>query len=114
MLIFVPPTDSVAPLTDPVTERSAVVPVSVIVSNVFESPSFRVRVPSVPAVANVSTGDAFVSLSGVAPDKVTIPLAVIFVAPAMAPVFVIPPLLLLIPPVIEAPPELTVNNPPIV
>lgn len=42
---------------------------------------------------------------------VMVPLAVIFVAPAMAPVFVIPPVLLFIPPVIDAPPEDTVSAP---
>ena len=111
VLIFVPPTESDAPLTAPVTERSAVVPVSVIVKRVLASPSLRVNVPSTPAVAKVRTGEAFVSFNGVAPDKVTIPLAVILVAPAIAPVFVIPPLLLFIPPVIDAPPELTVRRP---
>lgn len=43
-----------------------------------------------------------------------VPDAVIFVAPVIAPVFVIPPALLSIPPVIFAPPEDIVNNPPIV
>lgn len=38
----------------------------------------------------------------------TVPDAVIVVAPAIAPVFVIPPALLLIPPVIDAPPALIV------
>ena len=39
------------------------------------------------------------------------PEAVIFVAPVIAPVFVIPPELLFIPPFIEAPPLETVNAP---
>ena len=43
-----------------------------------------------------------------------VPLAVIFVAPVIAPAFVMPLELLSIPPVIDAPPEVTVNAPPIV
>ena len=43
-----------------------------------------------------------------------VPEAVMFVAPEMAPVFVIPPVVLSMPPVIDAPPELTVKSPPIV
>jgi hypothetical protein len=43
---------------------------------------------------------------------VAAPEALIVVAPEIAPVLVIPPLLLFRPPVIEAPPEVTVKAPP--
>ena len=52
--------------------------------------------------------------SAVVPLRVApaiVPVAVIFVALAIAPVFDIPPLLLLTPPVMDAPPAETVNAP---
>ena len=82
-------------------------------SNVFGVPfeSLIVRVPFAFPAPSVTIGVVFERVSGDAPDKVTVPLAAIVVAPATAPVFVIPPLLLLIPPVIDAPPPDTVSAP---
>jgi hypothetical protein len=83
------------------------------VSNVFGVPfeSLIVRVPFALDAPSVTIGVVFERVSGDAPDNVTVPLAAIVVAPATAPVFVIPPLLLLIPPVIDAPPPDTVSAP---
>ena len=105
---------SVVPLIDD-AERVAVVPLSVKVRRVFGDPSasLMVNTPSVPAVASVTFGDEFVRAIAEAFESVTVPDASIVVAPAIAPVFVIPPALLLTPPVIEAPPELTVKSPAI-
>lgn len=91
----------------PVTERLPVVPVSVRVSNVFgdTSASFIVNVPLFPAVARVTTGLVLLKVRGDAPESVTVLDAAIVVAPEIAPAFVMPPLLLFNPPVIDAPPD---------
>ena len=96
-------------------DNVAVVPLSVRVRRVFGDPSasFIVNTPFVPAVAIDIDGDEFVNAIAEAFDNVTVPDASIVVAPEIAPVFVIPPELLLIPPVIDAPPELTVKSPAI-
>src|ERR1700719_2447557 len=70
--------------------------------------------PLVPAAANVIVGVAFDNTKGAALDNVSVPDAAIVVAPAIDPAFVIFPELLFNPPVIDAPPVETVNNPPIV
>ena len=65
--------------------------------------SLIVNVPFAFAAPNVTIGVVFDNVRGEAPDSVTVPEAAIVVAPAIAPVFVMPPVLLSIPPVIEAP-----------
>ena len=81
------------PLIDD-AERVAVVPLSVKVSRVFGEPSasLMVNTPFVPAVAKVKIGAAFERVKGEEFERVTVPDAAIVVAPAIAPVFVIPPL----------------------
>jgi hypothetical protein len=69
------------------------------------SASLIVKTPSTPVVAKVRIGEAFERTNGEAPDNVTVPEAAIAVAPATAPVLVIPPELLSIPPVTDNPPE---------
>ena len=73
--------------------------------------SLIVKVPLELPEPRVTIGDEALKASGEAPDKVTVLLAAMVVAPEMAPVLEIPPLLLFIPPVIDAPPALTVNPP---
>ncbi len=103
----------VAALIVPVTERFPVVPVSVNVNKVLGEPavSLIVKTPFALPVPSVTTGFELVRASGEAPDSVTVLLAAIVVAPDIAPAAVIPPLLLLIEPVIEAPPAATVSRP---
>ena len=104
---------AVVALRLPVTERSPAEPLSVNVSNVLgvASASLTVRMPLVPVVASVIFGAALVKERGDAPESVSMPEAVMFVAPAIVPVLVTPPELLLIPPVILAPPAEIVNPP---
>ena len=92
------------------------VPLSTRVRRVFGDPleSFIVNVPFAFAAPRVITGVVFDNVRGDDEDKVTVPDAAIDVAPAIAPVDVIPPALLTIPPVISAPPVVTVSRPPIV
>ena len=100
-------------LRAPVTERVPVVPLSTRVSRVFGDPSasFIVSVPLFPKVERVMVGVVFESVRGEVPDNVTVPDASRVVTPLTAPAFVIPPLLLLNPPVIDAPPAVTVITP---
>ena len=100
---------------EPVTARFPTVPVSVNVKRVFGEPSasFIVKTALVPAVASVMTGALSESVSGEAFDNVTTPEASIVVAPAIAPVLVMPPVLLLMPPVTSRPPAL-IARPPVV
>ena len=115
VLMLVPlNSNPVVALIVPVNERFPTVPASTSVRRVFASPSLTVRVLSTPAVPRTAVGAALVSESGEAPESVTVPFAVIFVAPVIAPVLVMPPELLLIHPVIDAPPAETVRSPPIV
>lgn len=102
-------------LTIPVA-KVALVPLSVKVSSVFGvlSASLMVKTPLVPAVASVRTGAALERVSGDAPESATLPEAAIVVTPEIAPALVIPLELLSSPPVIDAPPVVTVRRPPIV
>ncbi len=76
--------------------------------------SLTVRVAFAFAAPSVTTGLELERTSGTELERVTVPEASIVVAPAIEPVFVILPELLLSPPVIEAPPDETVSKPPIV
>jgi len=64
----------------------AVVPLSVKDARVLVSPSLMVRAASAPAVPSVMVGALFVKARGAAPERVTVLLAAIVVAPAIAPV----------------------------
>ncbi len=101
-------------LTIPVVKVPEV-PLSTSVSRVLGEPaeSLMVNVPFAFEAPNVTIGVVLVRARGEAPDKVTVLLAAIVVAPDIAPVFVIPPALFIIPPVIFAPPAL-IDNPPVV
>ncbi len=98
------------------TDNVAEVPLSVNVKRVFgtSSASLIVKTAFVPAVASAIVGVAFERLIGNTAEKVAVPEISASVTPESKPVFVIPPALLLTPPVIDAPPEVTVNKPPIV
>ena len=98
------------------TVRVATVPLSTNVSNVFGVPfeSLIVSVPAALPAPNVIIGVVFDNVRGEAPERVTTPEAAMVVAPAIAPVFVMPPVLLLMPPVIEAPPATTVIPPELI
>ena len=74
--------------------------------------SLIVRVPLELLEPKVTIGDEALKASGEAPDNVTVPLALIEVAPAIAPALDIPPALLFIPPVIDAPLLLVILKPP--
>ncbi len=95
------------------TVKVPTVPLSARVRRVFGDPSasLTVSVPLTPVVASVIFGVPFERVNGAAPDRVSVPDAFMVVTPAMDPALVIPPVLLLIPPVIDAPPELTVKSP---
>ena len=104
--MFVPLSNKpVAALIVPVAERLPVEPLSVRVNKVFGDPSasVMVRTPLLPAVAKATVGLLLVKASGEPLERVSKPLAVMSVAPAIAPVPVIPPELLLIPPEMLAP-----------
>ena len=74
--------------------KVAPVPVSDSVKSVFgeASASRIVSTPFVPTVAKVIAGVALERINGVAPDSVSVPEAVISVAPAIAPALDIPPI----------------------
>src|SRR6185437_1825766 len=97
--------------TVPVTKRFPTDPASVKDNSVFGVPlvSLIVSVPLAFPVPNVTIGALFVNARGEAPERVTVLLAAMVVAPEMAPAPVMPPLLLVIPPVIFAPPAPTVR-----
>ncbi len=78
------------------------------------SPSFIVSVLFCPGIPSAIAGVALAKTIGRDPENDAIPEAVIFVAPLIAPVLVMPPLLLFIPPVTDAPPDETVSKPPMV
>ena len=90
----------------PVTDKFPVVPASVSVSNVLGVAlvSLIVSVALESELPRLITGPILVRASGEALDKVTVPEAAMVVAAEMAPVLLIPSLLLLIPPVTESPP----------
>lgn len=95
------------------TARVPVVPLSVRVKSVFGEPleSLIVRTPAAFPAPNVTIGFVLENVRGEALDRVTVPEASIVVAPEIAPVPVIPPVLFEIPPVIFAPPALIVRPP---
>ncbi len=114
VLIFAPPSKN--PPTElivPVTERFPAEPASTKVKSVLGEPleSLMVSVPFAFDAPSVTTGVVLDNTNGEAPDKVTVLLAAIVVAPAIAPVAVIPPELLLMLPVISAPPAEIVKPP---
>ncbi len=90
-------------------------PLSTNVKRVLGDPfeSLMVSVPFAFDAPSVTTGVVLERVSGDAPDSVTVLLAAIVVAPEMAPAEVIPPALLLMLPVIFAPPA-EIVKPPVV
>src|SRR5258706_6403881 len=95
--------------TLPVRERFPVAPTSVSVRSLFVSPSLITSVPLFPGVERVTTGFVFESVKGVALERVSVPDALISVAPAIDPVFTIPPFVLSRVPEIVAPADSTSN-----
>ena len=95
------------------TARVAVVPLSVSVKSVFgeTAESLIVKTPAALAAPNVTIGFVLENVRGEALERVTVPEASIVVAPEIAPVPVLPPVLFEIPPVIFAPPALIVRPP---
>ncbi len=82
-------------------------PLSVNVKSVLgvTSESRMVKTPFVPAVAILIDGVLLERLIGNDAENVAVPDAKIFVTPVSDPVFVTPPLLLLIEPLTESPPD---------
>ena len=91
---------------------SVITPLKVNVPVVVIAPEAIVPIfTRLPEASILSVPDVAIEVVPFIVAPCIVPLAVMLVAPVIAPAFVIPPELLLSPPVIEAPPAVTVNPP---